>query len=101
VAPAAVAVERPAARGLVHDAVLDAARAQRLTPLGLVVAAVGVDGGLVAEDEVVGGDAVVDVGRGEQRFADEARALVGGDMGFVAVGVLLGIVAHGPRRVGV
>src|SRR5205085_7988951 len=55
---------------------LDAPLAKAGTPGLAVVRLVGVHGPLVALDEVVSRDAVVDIGRGHRRLADQPAALV-------------------------
>src|SRR3954469_23298159 len=69
-------LERPVAPRLVHDPRLDAPLAEPGPPRLAVVGLVGVDRFLVALDEIVGRDAVVDVRGRHHRLADQPAALV-------------------------
>ncbi len=80
-----------------HDAVLDAQRLERGTALLVLVGLVGIDRAFVAADQPVGDGTFIDIGRGETVVADEAGALVDGEMGLVAEMALAG--ALGPGRV--
>jgi hypothetical protein len=57
----------------VHDAVLDAARLERPPALLALVTLVGIDGGLVAQDERVRHIALVDMRWRQKKPADDPR----------------------------
>jgi len=68
----------------VLDAILDAARLERGASGMLLVSLVGIDRALVAEHEVVGDLALIDLGRRQHAAADQARAVIDPDMQLVA-----------------
>ena len=71
-----------------HDAILDAAPLQVLATLFAVIGFVGIDDLLVAADELFGGLALVDIGRRDNKTADDPALLIHSGMNLVAEVIL-------------
>src|SRR5215467_14567173 len=70
--------------GAPHQAVLDPQALEALMARLLRIGLVAIDGALVADDQRVGHLALIDLGRGDHNPADQTRALINPEMGFVA-----------------
>jgi hypothetical protein len=77
----------------VHQAGADAGCGQGLTPAQPIVGFVGVDGGLVARDQAIAGQAVADVGPGQHAIANDVAPLVDRSSGRRITGVTPALAA--------